>query len=941
MDVNKGQALIELILAIAITTVFLVALTTGIISAREGFARGSKHLEANSLIQKESEVIRSIRETGWDSISTAGVYHTEQSGNDWTLTPGTITEGSYTRSFSVANVCREESNSTPINCNSPQALVDPSTKQVTVTVSWSFLGLQSLSSTFYLTRYFGNQSWIQTTVADFNQGTLSGTAVTNNSGGEVQLDFTPPQPPSCLEGYWQDPQICDTYNVAGADDGRGVFVDGNYAYMVTNSSLYIFNITDPENVSLAGSVGLGAIGYNIFVSGNYAYIATSHNSRELTVVNITNKATPALVGTGYNAAGTTDGYGVFVSGNTAYLSRQSGTGADFFVLNISNPLSPSLLDSIDLGSSGFDVFVSENYAYLATSNNSRELDIIDVSTQTNINRVGSYDTAETTDGLSVYVSGTTAYLTTTSGGADFYAINVSNPSSPSLLDSIDLGGSGWKVYVDSGLAFVGTSNGTAEFQVIDISDPSNLILFGTENLNGQTYSVFIVGDFAYLGNVDDTAEFQVLNGGDPPVGGASGCPGSWQNPQVCKTYNTPGGDGRSVFVKGDYAYMVSGSGSNDFYIFNISDPENFLLEGSLTMGTTANNVYVSGNYAYVSTTDDNREMIVVDISNKSSPTVIGVYNTPGTPNGYGVFVKGPTAYLTTGGTGDDLFILDVSNPASPTLLGSMDLAGIGYDMMVSGNYAYIATSNNSRELDVIDISDPTNPTRIGSFNTPGTVDGLAIYIVGSTTYLTTQSSTNEFYILDVSSVSSISQIGALDLGANGNDVFADGDFAFIATSNTASELQVIDISNPSTPSLYGFANLNGTSFGVSAFGDYAIIGNADNAAEFQLIKGGALYTGSFISSVFDAGSNVAFNHLTWVAALPPQTNVRFQLATNNNGSTWNFGGPDGTRTTFYTSPGAVALNSVSARYARYKIFLSSDVNNVSPVIQDVTLNYSP
>src|SRR3989304_8938911 len=103
MDVNKGQALIELILAIAITTVFLVALTTGIISAREGFARSSKKTEASFLLQSESEAIKSIKEIAWNSISTPGTYHVEQSGNSWLAVAGTITQGGFTRSFTVEN----------------------------------------------------------------------------------------------------------------------------------------------------------------------------------------------------------------------------------------------------------------------------------------------------------------------------------------------------------------------------------------------------------------------------------------------------------------------------------------------------------------------------------------------------------------------------------------------------------------------------------------------------------------------------------------------------------------------------------------------------------------------------------------------------------------------------------------------------------------------
>ncbi|HEX7456413.1 MAG TPA: hypothetical protein VF303_03025, partial [Candidatus Nanoarchaeia archaeon] len=878
MAANRGQMLIELVLAVAIAVILLTVLTTGIIAAREGFVRSERHLEANIMLQKEVEALRSARETGWNSFSSPSTYHTQQSGSSWTVTTGTITEGDYTRGFTVANVCRLDPDSPPIDCSDSRSFVDPSTKEIAATVSWSFLGTQSVSSTFYLTRYFGNQAWTQTTKAQFDQGIHQGTTATNISGGEVQIDFTPP-PSSCLDGYWQDPMICDTYDTPGGD-GRGVFVEGNYAYMVSGgmgADFFIFDISSPENISLVGSLDLGAVGYSISVAGNYAYVTTDHTSRELTVVNISNKANPQLAGSHFNT--TSAGQGIAIYSNTAYLvtnNNTSGTGYEFYALNITNPLSPTQIGGRNLGAAARNIFVSGNYAYIASTSNTQELQVVNLS---NFSApLGTFNASGTSNGLSIYVVNTTAYL---AAGATLYLLDASNPSSiPSTpIGTYNAGATIYSVFVSGNLAFLGTSNTSSEFQVVDLSNPSTPALFGSEDLNGATMGLFIVGDFAYLANADDNAEFQIINGGDPPVGGGTGCAGNWQAPEVCKTDNASVGDGRGVFVSGDYAYMVSGGTGADFFIYDISDPENFLLVSSLDLGTTGFNVFVLGNYAYVATADDAREMIVIDISNKSSPNIIGNYNAPGTADGYGVFAKGNVAYLTTGGAGDDLHILDVNDPANPTLLGSMNLGGNGYDIVVSGGFAYIASSNDNRELDVINISDPSNPTRAGTYNASGGANGLGVYVLGATAYLTTQNSGDEFYILNIADLNNILLVGSLNLGANGNDVFVDRDLAFVATSNGSSEFQVIDISNPASPSLYGSTNLNGNALGVFVFGDYAVIGNADNNAEFQVIKGGALYNGTFVSAVFDAGSLVGFNFLTWTATLPAQTGVRFQLAT--------------------------------------------------------------
>ncbi|MCH7541191.1 hypothetical protein IH981_00210 [Patescibacteria group bacterium] len=504
---EEGQALIELILAIAIATVLLSVLATGAISAREGLARSDRILGANALLQKEIEAVRSIRESGWNSFSTPGTYHTKQSGNSWVVVGGSIVDGDFTRGFTVASVCRQDPTSDPIDCGDPQAISDPSIKEITATVSWSFLGSQSVSSTFYISRYFGNQTWVQSTESEFNQGTTQGTVVVNNSGGEIELEQS-------SGGSWQAPQVVQTHNTPGAD-GQGIFVQGNYAYMVSGGGgddFFIFDITDPENISLAGSLNLGANGYAVFAQGNYAYVASANNKQELQIIDVTNKNSPTLVGT-YDAPGKEDGRGVFVVGNTAYLSRISGKIDEFITVDVSTPTSPTPSDSIDLASNGNSIYVSGSYAYVATSHNTREITVINISDPTNISLESFYNSSGTADGLGIFIDSSTAYLTTASGGDDFYILDVSTISSISLVGSMDLGGDGNDVFVSNNLAFVGTDNPSKEFQIVNISTPSSPSPFGSLNLNSTVFGVYVVGDFAYLADADNGAEFQVVKGG--------------------------------------------------------------------------------------------------------------------------------------------------------------------------------------------------------------------------------------------------------------------------------------------------------------------------------------------------------------------------------------------------------------------------------------------
>ena len=95
-----------------------------------------------------------------------------------------------------------------------------------------------------------------------------------------------------------------------------------------------------------------------------------------------------------------------------------------------------------------------------------------------------------------------------------------------------------------------------------------------------------------------------------------------------------------------------------------------------------------------------------------SPSLLSTYNTPYAND---VTVSGRYAYVAAGGSG--LQIIDISNPSSPTLIGTYNTPNFAYDVTVSGNYAFVADGTSG--LQIIDISNPSSPTLTGSYNTAG------------------------------------------------------------------------------------------------------------------------------------------------------------------------------------------------------------------------------
>ncbi|MEN9649203.1 MAG: hypothetical protein RL094_170 [Candidatus Parcubacteria bacterium] len=126
-------------------------------------------------------------------------------------------------------------------------------------------------------------------------------------------------------------------------------------------------------------------------------------------------------------------------------------------------------------------------------------------------------------------------------------------------------------------------------------------------------------------------------------------------------------------------------------------------------------------------------------------------------------------------------------------------------------------------------------------------------------------------------------------------------------------------------------------------------GNIDTATlptGVRLKKTFGVYSSSgwLQSSTFDSGStSTLYTTLNWEPqSQTASTTLRFQIASSNDGSTttWNFLGPDGASTTYYTVPGT-SISSVhnNNRYLRYKAYLSNSTTTVTPVLTSLDVNY--
>jgi hypothetical protein len=265
-------------------------------ATRDGRVQEKQRIKAIAIYQETLETIRSIREKGWTTFAVNGTYHPVISGNAWTFANGPETINGFTRQIVVENVERD-ANGAIVQSG---GTVDPSTKKVTITVTWSTPRPGSIGGSIYVTRYLDNLTFVHTTQADFNSDTLAQAVTTNTAGGEIQISDN-------NKAKWCEPQFASSTidlpdgppvavaaraNPNSASIPNDVFVatspfstnSAKLAYVTVSantdppvSTLQGTFTLDPAKYSNAGLVPTGLGIDNTFKTNDVAYYLSSSN----------------------------------------------------------------------------------------------------------------------------------------------------------------------------------------------------------------------------------------------------------------------------------------------------------------------------------------------------------------------------------------------------------------------------------------------------------------------------------------------------------------------------------------------------------------------------------------------------------------------------------------------------------------------------------------
>lgn len=507
---NKlGQSLIEVLLAIALAAIIFPAIFSGLAASRQGVAQQNQRIAASALLKETQDEVRSVRENGWKTFAGYGdgTFYPVASSGTWTLVPGAeTTSDGFIRQVVIADVYR---NSSDVIASSGD--LDPSTKQITVTITWNQPYSSSITGVGYLTRFRDNITYTETTVSDFNKGTNNNTSVvstpnTFSGDGQVQLTARPSG-----AGDWCKPsQTINYYSLSGNSVGiaasaeaglQSGSADSLYVATGGNASsnpLYTLNITDPPyptppvvTTSLTNSDNNK--GYKLFSTASYVFFTTDHPNLAVDIVSRSDLSRVGYFDDGAHGSIVGENTGIFVSGNVGYVSSDV-VFYTFDVSTIKGSSSQTKLSSVNLANSakGNKVIVSGNYAYIATTSTTSQLQIINVQNPSSLGSPITLDVGNSQPGIDLAISGNYLYLVTRYASPDFYVIDISDPTSPKVVGSATTTGSMDPTGVStvpagSGNVVIVVGNSGDQYQIFNIATPSNPYQCGKlTNPNGAT-----------------------------------------------------------------------------------------------------------------------------------------------------------------------------------------------------------------------------------------------------------------------------------------------------------------------------------------------------------------------------------------------------------------------------------------------------------------------
>jgi hypothetical protein len=385
----------------------------------------------------------------------------------------------------------------------------------------------------------------------------------------------------------------------------------------------VFDVSDPANPQVLGSVGLGASiaprPFHLQANGNLVYTTCSNC---LAVIDFSSPANPVVTKYSGNPYNSFDFQAV---DNLIYLAS-GDTG--LVIVDLSAPSNPTILGAYDVGT-GVNDEVQARPPYLYTTGGKYQLQVIDISSP----KTPVLKKAISAGGSTLVVSGNLAYLN--HNGLNIW--DLSNPIDPVLKGSYPYP-SFDALAILGGYAYVGEIG----IGILDIHDPSQPASLGSTMTDLQ-----YVLDMQTAGNLVYTAAgnagLVILDATDV------------LNPQIVGQYIYKFAWATGVTLSGNLAYVTDGSYDiQGLLILDVQDPAHPSLVSQFSIpGSDFHQVKVIDHLAYIA--DAQHGLLILDVSDPAHPQLFQRYDLTG--GATGLDVVGEYIYVSSRSSGVYVFRL--------------------------------------------------------------------------------------------------------------------------------------------------------------------------------------------------------------------------------------------------------------------------------------------
>lgn len=373
-----------------------------------------------------------------------------------------------------------------------------------------------------------------------------------------------------------------------------------------------------------------------------------------------------------------------VEGKVAAVTGDNASGVSFANVIVDNSVPPTAqIEGTFDGYKTNGVFIDNDYAYIGTDTNTKEVVIIDLHQLNPVTKkyteVGYYNVPGTSSAKSVYISGTVGYVVASN---KLYTFNVTSKSgSRAQLGTVNLAGTGTKIIVQGEYAYISISGAAVEMQIIQVSNGgSTLAVVGQADVNGQAaydLAVNSTGTRAYLatGMSSSQREFFIINtstktGNRPLIG----------------SYDTNGMDPNGVALTPGNRAILVGSGGEEYQVINIANEVAPVRCGGMQVPAGVNGISSllesdGDAFSYIITGDATSELKVI----VGGPG--GQYATSGD------YTSGP--FTATASSAFNRFFASVNEPVNTTIRLQIAVANEVSGGCTDAQYTFIGPDKNN------------------------------------------------------------------------------------------------------------------------------------------------------------------------------------------------------------------------------------------------------